>query len=723
MDEQEAQRILQTIMDQQSRGIPLTAEQLKQLKEVNSSMSKFNKGVKAAAKTLIDGLVGTAKQLAQGQRGITAYTDAMDSAAKVMGIGAVAAAFKSRLLAAGLVSAAAGLKTLTGSLALVQKQIDGFQMLAKVGAQGAQGLASLQDQFVRARLPVARFTEIISKNSVALARMSGSTALGAEKMSEVFAELTTDRGLIRLGMMPDQIAEMTSEFTKQQTRLGFSQTLQTSQLAASTKDYLVKLNALAALTGNNVDELQRQRDQLLSETRFRAKYQQMMASGDEQQIQAAEKMMSYVMSLPPELAAGAKDLFTAGTATTVEGQRAMLMGLDKVVNGLVNDGTNLNTALRETQTATKAFTDQYGGLMAMIGDEAGGGLFKGAAELYDFQTRSIEDLDKIRERQRALIEGQGTLNKNTADLIAKTAETAANIDKIVNSISNMTIGAANVTADIVNISAQGINPVLPGRAEGGPTSSGKPYLVGEKGPEMFVPNTDGNIVPGHLNMDPRKYLSTLDWNSQYREVLKYGSRLGDTGNKTIVVMDPEYRKDIYANLAKEQGAYAETMSPHVRNTRAREKVIEEQLANELLTSQHLTMSPRKMAEVGDYQDQEASFALVGSRLGDDGVDRKSMVVDDSRRKQIVSTLNDGPKGDYKQVMGPHLAKRRAKDKLVEDQLTEETISQLFDTGTGDTGAGSDAALMKEQNAKLDELINLQKRSVNTQGKMLSASYS
>ena len=44
----------------------------------------------------------------------------------------------------------------------------------------------------------------------------------------------------------------------------------------------------------------------------------------------------------------------------------------------------------------------------------------------------------------------------------------------------------------------------------------------------------------------------------------------------------------------------------------------------------------------DNQDQEASFILVGSRLGDDGVDRKSMVVDDIRRKQIVEILNSEP---------------------------------------------------------------------------------
>lgn len=36
---------------------------------------------------------------------------------------------------------------------------------------------------------------------------------------------------------------------------------------------------------------------------------------------------------------------------------------------------------------------------------------------------------------------------------------------------------------------------LPGRASGGPVSAGRPYIVGETRPELFVPSQSGNIVP------------------------------------------------------------------------------------------------------------------------------------------------------------------------------------------------------------------------------------
>ena len=41
----------------------------------------------------------------------------------------------------------------------------------------------------------------------------------------------------------------------------------------------------------------------------------------------------------------------------------------------------------------------------------------------------------------------------------------------------------------------GLGSFFRGRADGGPVSGGKSYMVGERGPEMFVPNTGGRVVP------------------------------------------------------------------------------------------------------------------------------------------------------------------------------------------------------------------------------------
>lgn len=44
---------------------------------------------------------------------------------------------------------------------------------------------------------------------------------------------------------------------------------------------------------------------------------------------------------------------------------------------------------------------------------------------------------------------------------------------------------------------------LPGRATGGPVSPGRGYLVGERGPEVFVPTSAGRVEPSAEGRAPR----------------------------------------------------------------------------------------------------------------------------------------------------------------------------------------------------------------------------
>jgi tape measure domain-containing protein len=59
--------------------------------------------------------------------------------------------------------------------------------------------------------------------------------------------------------------------------------------------------------------------------------------------------------------------------------------------------------------------------------------------------------------------------------------------------SNNFSGAFSGTTASFNPSSFGMG-LLPGRANGGPVSSGQTYMVGERGPELFVPGRSGTIV-------------------------------------------------------------------------------------------------------------------------------------------------------------------------------------------------------------------------------------
>jgi hypothetical protein len=76
------------------------------------------------------------------------------------------------------------------------------------------------------------------------------------------------------------------------------------------------------------------------------------------------------------------------------------------------------------------------------------------------------------------------LRRMLADLMAR---------QLLLSFFNLFTGGTGMVANIANAAAQG----LQARANGGPVTGNSPYLVGERGPELFVPSTGGSIVPNH----------------------------------------------------------------------------------------------------------------------------------------------------------------------------------------------------------------------------------
>lgn len=73
---------------------------------------------------------------------------------------------------------------------------------------------------------------------------------------------------------------------------------------------------------------------------------------------------------------------------------------------------------------------------------------------------------------------------------------------IINDVKNAIFGAANALDRLMGGKNQlsiGLSgrANIPGRAIGGSVTSGQPYVVGERGPELFVPSNNGKIVPNN----------------------------------------------------------------------------------------------------------------------------------------------------------------------------------------------------------------------------------
>jgi TP901 family phage tail tape measure protein len=91
-----------------------------------------------------------------------------------------------------------------------------------------------------------------------------------------------------------------------------------------------------------------------------------------------------------------------------------------------------------------------------------------------------------------LLQGKG--GTTTAEQLQQLFEDFRNIGpfgfgaSIGKSIRDVIIGAQTQALESVRI---------PGRAGGGPVSGGSPYIVGEMGPELFIPGSSGSIIPNN----------------------------------------------------------------------------------------------------------------------------------------------------------------------------------------------------------------------------------
>ena len=92
-------------------------------------------------------------------------------------------------------------------------------------------------------------------------------------------------------------------------------------------------------------------------------------------------------------------------------------------------------------------------------------------------------------------------------LLVKALEAAAGAFGAGGSLS----GIAGSAGPAISGALSGLAGGFSGRAAGGPVATGKPYMVGEKGPEMFVPPSGGSIKNNNsLDMKPQVNVSVVN---------------------------------------------------------------------------------------------------------------------------------------------------------------------------------------------------------------------
>ena len=336
------------------------------------------------------------------------------------------------------------------------------------------------------------------------------------------------------------LRQMTDEFIKQENILGAKARRDTANIGLG--DDLKALSALSDLTEryNNAQEaLIKKRDALAAKPQ---------SEGTKAQIGEINRLLGVQAKEYDRLfEQRQKDIDSNNTAVSVDKIRNTLfndrIALQERINALTDESakiglTSIEKKYYDIEQAAKraAEAEIRAEEVRRFGVElAGKGKYKLTAE----QRKDIEDAAKERakaeqEAAKSTYENQRTFAAGWKEAFASYAESATNAalqaqtmfqsitrgleDVIVNFVKtgkfNFKDFANSVIADFARIQARqlvlgifggssgasvmsAVGSALGARALGGPVTGNTPYLVGERGPELFVPNTAGNIVPNN----------------------------------------------------------------------------------------------------------------------------------------------------------------------------------------------------------------------------------
>ena len=114
------------------------------------------------------------------------------------------------------------------------------------------------------------------------------------------------------------------------------------------------------------------------------------------------------------------------------------------------------------------------------------------------QVKQLENLIKTRDELKKLNELYSSIASTVETGLVDAIEGAINGTKTLGDVARSVF--TEIQRSLIRFGVNAFLSGLPGigqffRANGGPVSAGKSYMVGERGPEMFVPNTGGRVVP------------------------------------------------------------------------------------------------------------------------------------------------------------------------------------------------------------------------------------
>ena len=384
------------------------------VENAKTGLKAFGKATGEGALNVSKGLGSLALNVGKGDTSFKSLNGIVDITTNALGGMAKAIPFAGEAINAALKATAEASKFMLDQM---DNTVKAFNELGKVGALTEAGMSGLQRQFIASGLSFQGFQKQVVENATALARFQGMTGDGAEAFSKIAGTLTRagDDSLRRLGMSADQIGESVGAFVTRQTRLGLTQGRSNEELARGAKAYAIELDGLQKLTGLSREALQKQQDAALSEGRFRANIDELVAEGKIKEAEALMSLQSQINAVGPQLGQGVRDLLSGAGTDAARRLMASTGGAAQDILDRVKAGSLTSTeAALELQAASQRM-GEVARTNAKYTDEANSAMVK-YNEQSDLNTAKMVNGQLVRERQeKQMAKGTDNLTDQTVE--------------------------------------------------------------------------------------------------------------------------------------------------------------------------------------------------------------------------------------------------------------------------------------------------------------------
>ena len=331
--------------------------------------------------------------------------------------------------------------------------------------RAAEAAAQLERQTQERLRSLTRETELIGQITNLKGLQAAADAAGDKELQ---TRLASEEQIINIIQRTAQELDGITDKRLRQAILGKAET-EIDQVRVNTALELQRIE----------DERTKNFEQIIADLDFELKLKQATTEEAREQLRLAYELAKLQgQKFTPEQigAIAAKKTELAAPDTAAQTIEKRIGALKKEIADLTNIG---NIAIKVADGIGAAFAQSFQGLISgsMSAKEALGSFFKSVGQMF------IEMATEIIAKQLVMITLQLILQ-------ALGAVAGGGIKGAGNAAGPKAFGGSGPKFNPKAFSM----PKLAGRAGGGPAAGGTPYLVGESGPELFVPGSNGGVM-------------------------------------------------------------------------------------------------------------------------------------------------------------------------------------------------------------------------------------